>query len=93
MSEDFGNDIITVSDEDGNDLALEHLDTIEQDGKVYMAFLPADIDEDSEDYGIVILAVDGEDLVSIEDIDLLESLYDTFMERLFEDEDFDEDED
>ena len=30
MSEEFGPDFITVTDEDGNDFELEHLDTLEQ---------------------------------------------------------------
>ena len=29
MSEEFGPDFITVTDEDGNDFELEHLDTLE----------------------------------------------------------------
>ena len=88
MSNEFGNDYITISDEDGNDYVLEHLDTIEADGKFYMAFLPADLDEDDEEYGVVILTAedeDGEDiLVSIDDEELLENLYEQFMERLFD---------
>ena len=32
MSEEFGPDFITVTDEDGNEFELEHLDTIEYNG-------------------------------------------------------------
>jgi len=86
MSNDFGNDFITVSDEDGNDFVLEHLDTIEIDDTFYMAFLPADMDEDDDDFGLVILKVteeDGEEiLTTIDDDDLLEDICDRFIERL-----------
>ncbi len=40
MSEEFGPDFITVTDEDGNDFELEHLDTLEYNNEVYMAFSP-----------------------------------------------------
>lgn len=38
MSEEFGPDFITVTDEDGNEFELEHLDTLEYNGQTYMAF-------------------------------------------------------
>ena len=41
MSEEFGPDFITVTDEDGNEFELEHLDTLEYNGQTYMAFFPA----------------------------------------------------
>lgn len=92
MSDDFGSDLITMSDEEGNDYTLEHFDTIEIDGTFYLACLPTDIDEDDEDYGFIILRVVGdEELETIDDEELLGDLYDMFMERLFEDEDLDED--
>ena len=90
MSSDFGSDFVTISDDDGNDFVLEHLDTIEVDDVYYMSFLPTDIDEEDEDYGIVILKVieeDGEEvLASIDDDEVLEDIYGRFMERLLEDE-------
>jgi len=86
MSGEFGSDFITISDDDGNDYVLEHLDTIEVEGTFYMAFLPTDVDEEDEDFGLVILKVideDGEDvLVSIDDDDFLEHLFSLFTERL-----------
>ncbi len=83
MSEEFGPDFITVTDEDGNDFELEHLDTLEYNNEVYMAFFPAvsedaqegepaDIDLDDEEYGLIIMKVveeDGEELLSTLDSD------------------------
>lgn len=101
MSEEFGPDFITVTDEDGNEFELEHLDTLEYDGQTYMAFTPAapleedgdpaEVDLDDEEYGIVIMKVveeDGEELLSTLDTDEeLELIYQQFMERFFQDED------
>ncbi|MGI6013586.1 MAG: DUF1292 domain-containing protein [Oscillospiraceae bacterium] len=90
MSEAFGNDFITLTDDEGNSFELEHLDTLEVDGETYMAFLPADMSEDDEDYGIIILKVieeDGEEIFgSVDDEEELNRVYDRFMEILFDDE-------
>jgi len=91
MSDGFGNDFITISDDDGNDFVLEHLDTIEVDDVFYMAFLPTEMEEDDDDYGLIVLKVveeEGEDiLTSIDDDDLLEDIHSRFLERLLEDDD------
>ena len=90
MSEDYGNDFITViSEEDGSEFVLEHLDTVEIDDVYYMAFVPADMDEDDEDFGLVILKAisqgdddDDDILVSLDDEEELNRLYEIFLERL-----------
>ena len=41
MSEEYGANFITVTDEDGNEFELEHLDTLELNGQTYLAFFPA----------------------------------------------------
>ena len=90
MSEEFGNDVITISDDEGNDFVLEHIDTLEFEDTFYMAFLPTDIDEDDDEFGILILQVaeeDGEEvLTTIEDEKVLENIYNLFMERFLEEE-------
>ena len=93
MSESFGPDFITITDEDGNEIELEFLDTLEYNGQTYMAFFPAveeDADEEGEDYGLVILKVleeNGEEILSTLDSDEeLNEVYDHFMEELFQDE-------
>ena len=96
MSGEFGPDFITVTDEDGNDIELELGDALEHKGQTYMAFFPAveeGADEDSDDYGMVILKSieeNGEELLSTLDSDEeLEEVYDLFMERLYQDEEED----
>ena len=94
VSDEYGNDFVTISDEDGNEFELEHLGTVEQGGKIYMAFLPADLDEDDEDYGLIILSVtykDGEEvLTTLDDDDELNEIYECFIERLSDEIDEDD---
>ena len=94
MSEDFGPTFITVTDEDGQEIVLEFVSTLEYNGQTYQAFFPAETEGeevDEEDTGLVILKViheDGEDLLSTLDSDEeLETVYDLFMENLFDGED------
>ena len=90
MSEEYGPDFVSVTDDEGNEFELEHLGTLEQDGRTHMAFVPADMDEDDEDFGLILLKVieqDGEELLAdIDDEAELNAVYETFMEELFEDE-------
>ncbi|MCI7734260.1 MAG: DUF1292 domain-containing protein [Dysosmobacter sp.] len=93
MSEDFGPTFITVTDEDGKEIVLEFVDSLEYNGQTYQAFFPAETegeDEDDPDNGLVILKTiheDGEDLLSTLDSDEeLDAVYDLFMESLFSDE-------
>ena len=92
MSEEFGPTFITVTDEDGNEIALEFIDALEYNGQMYQAFSPAETeeDEDDPDNGLVILKViheDGEDLLSTLDSDEeLEAVYELFMESLFQED-------
>ncbi len=90
MSEEFGNDIVTVTDDEGNEFVLEHLHTLEYQGELYMAFLPTDMEEEDEDYGIVILKVvleNGEEILgSVDDPDELEAVYEEFAKVLFDED-------
>ncbi|NCC67739.1 MAG: DUF1292 domain-containing protein [Clostridia bacterium] len=90
MSEEYGNDIITVTDDEGNEFVLEHLGTLDYKGETYMAFLPTDIPEDDPDFGIIILKVvieNGEEILgSVDDRDELKEVYEEFSKVLFDDE-------
>ena len=90
MSSEFGNDFFTVTDDEGNEFELELIDSVEFSGKQYMAFLPTDVDEDDEDYGMVILKVETEDgeeyLMTVDDEDELESVFEVFAQRLSDDD-------
>lgn len=91
----YGDDFITITDEEGNSYELEKLseEDIEYQGRVYRAFLPVGENED-EIYEMILFRIveeDGEELLEvIEDDDEMERVYAKFMERLFdEDEDAD----
>ena len=94
MSEEFGPDFVSVTDDEGNEFELEHLGTLEHQGTTYMAFLPADMDEQDEDYGMILLKViqeNGEELLAdIDDEQELDTVYDLLMEQLFSEEDAEE---
>lgn len=93
MSEDYGPNFITLTDEDGNDIELEYVDALEWNGVTYMAFFPTvaeGAEEDEEEYGLIILKSEMENgeetLVTIEDETELDTVYEKFMEQLLEDE-------
>ena len=91
MSEEYGNDFVTIIDDEGNEFELELLDTIDYNGESFAAFLPTDMDEDDPDYGLIILSVvndeNGDELFeSIDDDDQLQQVYEMFM-TVFEAED------
>lgn len=93
MSEDYGANFITLIDDEGNEFELEYVDALEKDGVTYMAFFPAvedEADEDSEDYGLVILKSvldNGEEmLATIDDEAELDAVYELFMEQILSEE-------
>lgn len=94
MKEDYGNDFVTIIDDEGNEFELELLDTIDYNGESYAAFLPTDMDEDDPDYGLILLNIvtdeNGDELYeSIDDDEKLEQVHQMFL-TIFEDEADDE---
>ncbi len=94
MSEAFGPDFVSVTDDDGNEFELEHLGTLTYKGTTYLSFLPADLEEDDPDFGMILLKMveeNGEQLLAdIDDEQELEQVYEQFLQQLFDDEDGDE---
>lgn len=87
MSEQFGNDIITITDEDGVEYVLEVLAVLEMDGTDYYALAPAEISEDEDIEVSILKAVeeDGEEILcAIEDEDELERIYSIMMDEIFQ---------
>ena len=75
-------EILSLTDENGNETQFEYLDCIEYNGTEYLVLLPAD-DDSAE---IVILAVepvdeDLENYLSVEDQATLDAVYGIFKER------------
>ena len=91
MSEEFGSDFITIVDDDGQEFELEVLDSMDYKDQTFVAFLPANMDENDPDYGIIILRSvldeNGDELFeSIDDDDELQDVYDHFAVLLFDDD-------
>ena len=91
MSEEFGNSIVSLLDEDGNEHQFELLDAIETDDGRYVALLPiySEAEDAIEDDGeLIILEVvnhEGEDiLIPIEDEERFDEIAEIFEERLSE---------
>ena len=83
MSEEYGPNFVTLTDEEGNDIELEYIDALEHNGTTYMAFFPVveEGEEENEDeYGLIILkseTVDGEEmLANVVDEDEINEVYD-----------------
>ena len=78
--------IIYLSDEDGNEVAFEFLDIVEYGGGEFVVLLPTD-DDDGE---VVILKVEAideeqESYVSVDDDATLQAVFDIFKKK-FQDE-------
>ena len=95
MADDsFESELITVTDENGDEHELEVLGNLDYNGKTYYLFVPSNIDEmevNDPDYGYIILEsiFEGEDEVflSIEDEDELNEVYAMFMTLMQDDDD------
>ena len=89
MEQQYGDDIITITDEDGVEYELEVLARIAYGDAEYLALTPADAQEAEEMEVSILKAVeeDGEEiLVAVEDDQELESVYSALMDQLYEEE-------
>lgn len=94
--ENIDDGILNFTDEEGNDTKFEILDVITMDEKEYLVVLPLDMEEDSDDAGVLILEIkeeDGEEVYdTVVDEKLAEKVFQKFQEQNDE-EDEEEDED
>lgn len=94
MEQDYGANIISITDEDGVEYELEVLSSVTYRGVEYLALTPADANDEAEELEVSILKSVEEDgepvLVAVEDETELETVYDLLMQSLFEDEEEEE---
>ena len=90
---DEEDNIITLPDEEGNDVDFEFLDVIEFEGNSYVVLLPKE--EDAEE--VIILKEDGitedgesESYASIDDERILNSVFEIFKNKFSDEFDFSE---
>ncbi len=96
MNDDFGPDLLTLIDEDGQEHEFEVLDEIENDEGHFFALLPTfddpqeEVESEATYYIFQITEEDGEEMLAeVEDEELLDRLAAEFEERFeaLEDED------
>ena len=80
--EEEDNGVLILTDEDGQDVSCEYLDSVDYQGKEYLVLMPSDEAETQ----IVILEVEpvdeeNENYLSVNDEAILDAVYDIFKER------------
>ena len=82
-NEEENENYITLTDDDGNDVSFEILDTVEYSGRLFAVLIPFD----EEDDGVVVLEVlpsddpDYDDFVAVEDEDLVNEVFEEFKKN------------
>ena len=74
--------ILTLTDENGQDIDFEYLDCLEYQGKEYLILMPAE-EESAE---IVILEIqpvdeENENYLAVEDEEVMDAVYEIFKEK------------
>ena len=82
MSPEEETSILTLTDENGQDIDFEYLDCLEYQGKEYLILMPAE-EESAE---IVILEIqpvdeENENYLAVEDEEVLDAVYEIFKEK------------
>ena len=92
LNEEELNNIITLNDENGEEVSFEFLDLIELDDEKYVVLLPLEEDSDDEEVGEVVIlqledteSEDEESYVGVEDEEILNKVFEIFKEK-FKDE-------
>ena len=75
-------ELLTLTDENGEDVEFEYLDSIDYEGKEYIVLLPAD-ENDNEVLILEVEPVDEEteNYISVKDEAILEAVYAIFKDR------------
>jgi uncharacterized protein YrzB (UPF0473 family) len=90
---DFGDNLISISDEDGNDFELLVLDEADMNDVHYLALTESQTPEDEPNLEVIILKViqdeeTGEELLStVDSEEELEAIYQIFEDQMFSEDD------
>ena len=89
MQEELEN-IIVLTDDEGNDVEFEWLDTIQMNDQTYVVVLPTD--EDAEEVVILKMEQDEEEdtFVGLDDEDEINAVFEEFKEKNKENFDFED---
>lgn len=88
--------IVTLNDENGNEVKFEFLDLVELDEEEYVVLLPITEVGEEEEGEVVILKIEDNDdeeaeeesYVSVEDEEILNKVFEIFKEKFKDDFDF-----
>jgi uncharacterized protein YrzB (UPF0473 family) len=84
-------DVISLTDEDGNETEFEYIDVFEYKNEEYAVLLPLEDDGTGE---VVILLVEEEDgmetFSSVEEVEVLEAVFELFREKYKEEFNFED---
>ena len=87
--------IVTLNDENGNEVQFEFLDLVELDNEQYVVLLPMASEEDEDEGEVVILKIedtdeesDEESYVSVEDEETLMKVFNIFKDKFKDEFDF-----
>ena len=87
--------IVTLNDEDGNEVKFEFLDLVELDEEEYVVLLPVSEEGEEDEGEVVILKVedsdgasDEESYVGITDEEILNKVFEIFKEKYKDEFDF-----
>lgn len=89
MAQEFGDDLITITDEDGVDYELEILCSMDYNNETYLALVPTNSDEETELEVSILKVINENDedlLVAVENQEELEAVYSAIMDKLYEEE-------
>ena len=95
MEKEEVDNIVTLNDEDGNEVKFEFLDLVELDEEEYVVLLPVSEDGEEDEGEVVILKVedsdgdsDEESYVGITDEEILNKVFEIFKEKYKDEFDF-----
>ena len=87
--------IVTLNDENGNEVNFEFLDLVELDNEQYVVLLPMATEEDEDEGEVVILKIEDTDdeseeesYVSVEDEEVLMKVFNIFKDKFKDEFDF-----
>ena len=93
--EELDDGIVELTDEEGNPVKFQHLATVEYEGEYYLALLPLDAEENSDDESeeVLLLKIEHDETndedyyATIEDDAVSDAVFAKFLELMQEEDD------
>lgn len=90
---DDNDDLLVLTDDEGNDVTLKFVDRIEYRGEEYAVMIPVDEDDDEDAASVVIMRIDedadgDEAFSSINDDKIMNKVFEIFKTKFSDEYDF-----